>query len=73
MIPFLIHGYVLKIMPLCKDYARNANVRNSNAVLLVPDHEVLNIEFWNVILIFAQSMYNYNNQKVQVPTNRNDG
>ncbi|XP_049405114.1 uncharacterized protein LOC125868533 [Solanum stenotomum] len=64
-------GYVLmqnsKIMPPHRAYTRDANARNANVIPLVPAHEVLNVEFWNVIQLLAHNVVNKNSQHVPVP------
>ena len=73
MISFLIHCYILKNMPSRRVYTCNSNAHNATIFLLVPNHKVLNIEFWNAIKLLDQSMTNKNNQHVPVPRNRNGG
>ena len=58
-------------MPPRRDNARNANARNANATPPVPDQEVSNAEFWNVIQMLAQNVANQNKQRAPVPTNAN--
>ncbi|WMV49791.1 hypothetical protein MTR67_043176 [Solanum verrucosum] len=71
--PYSNPSYALKIMPPHRAYAWNTNSRNANTTHLVPDLEVWNAEFWNSIQVLAHSMTNQNNQKVSVPSHRNDG
>ena len=56
----LIDQYAAKIMPSRKEYTRNAYAGNANGV---PDHEVWNVDFQNVIQLFAQRVTNKNNHK----------
>ena len=58
-------------MPPCKANGRNVNARFANAAPLVPDQEVSNVEFKNVINMLTRSMTNQNNL-VHTPVNASD-
>ena len=59
-------------MPPRRTNARNVNVRNANATPPVPNQEVSNAEFRNVIHMIAQSMTHQNNH-VHNHENENGG
>ncbi|XP_015078298.1 uncharacterized protein LOC107022104 [Solanum pennellii] len=60
------------IIPPRRVNARNVNTRNANATPPVPNQEVSNAEFKNVIQMFAQSMI-YQNNWVHANVNKNGG
>ncbi|XP_049399920.1 uncharacterized protein LOC125864010 [Solanum stenotomum] len=60
------------IMPFRRANARNAKARNANTTPLVPDQELSNSKFWNVIKMLAQSVANQNNQRTPFLANAND-
>ena len=49
-------------MPTHRDYPRNDNARNTNAIPPVRDREGSNVEILNAIQLFAQSMTYQKNQ-----------
>ena len=59
-------------MPPRRANARNANASNPNAAPPVPDKEVFNAEFRNVIQMLAKSMTKPNN-RVHDPVIENGG
>ncbi|TMW81725.1 hypothetical protein EJD97_008118 [Solanum chilense] len=60
-------------MSPCRANSRNANTRNENTTLALPDQEVSNAKFKSDIQMLAQSVANQNNQHIQDHVNGNDG
>ncbi|TMX04501.1 hypothetical protein EJD97_007966 [Solanum chilense] len=60
------------ITPPYSDNATNSNVRNANAASPIPNKEVSNVEFGNVIQMYSQIMTNQNNP-VHAHVNENGG
>uniref|UniRef100_M1DM45 Gag-pol polyprotein n=1 Tax=Solanum tuberosum TaxID=4113 RepID=M1DM45_SOLTU len=67
------YSSLLVIMPPRRAYARNINAYNTKVSPPVLDHEISNVEFQNVIQLFAQSVANQNNEQVPVPVNASGG
>ena len=59
-------------MPPHRSNATNANTKSANVAPPVPDQEVSNVEFKNVIQILSQIVANHNN-RVQALVNANGG
>lgn len=65
--------YIPLIMPPRRANAWDTNARNIYVITPIPNKEVSNDEFWNVIQMFAQSFAIQNNRWVQAPVNANFG